>query len=529
MAVTVSGKNLNVVDDCEDDTNWSGASFTQDGDTKKEGTYSLCCILKSSGNNDVTYTPGSSIDLSGAKHLRIWFLSTHGGLMNTLSSGGVQLWVSDGSNTGYYYVSGKDVYSGGWTNLVVDVSRTVDAGTKPSAMNVITSLGFRLNLTGAGKNAINTWFDNFTVCDGLIAYGDDGGGYFDFEDIYSADDTSNGIGIITKIGGVYFLTGSIEFGDASGSSGCKFQAKSQTVVFEDRKVNSNLYNFTVVDNGTGTTEFILGSKSGTSGVEGCTIRIADLAQTPVFDIDGGTDADISDFKLYGSTILGGDSISFPSNGANIEVLNCNFERCGEIDVDTCTVTNSNFVGATGTTVGAIMLDSTSHNVTKCNFIGNSRAIRFPSGSQGSYTFTSLLFNNNTLDIRNEVASGQTVTINCGGTPKSDPTTSEEPNGGTTSIVNTVTLTITCKNESGLAVEGVRVRIEKVSDGSLISEGTTNSSGVYQDSTYTYVGDIPVYIIARLKGYRNNKASDTITTSGLSVPFTMLKDPAVDLP
>lgn len=101
--------------------------------------------------------------------------------------------------------------------------------------------------------------------------------------------------------------------------------------------------------------------------------------------------------------------------------------------------------------------------------------------------------------------------------------------GTTIIKNTVALTITCKNTSGLAIEGVRVRIEKTSDGSLISEGTTNSSGIYTDSSYNYLGDVAVNVISRLKGYKNNGASSTIESGGLSVPFTMIRDPAVYLP
>jgi hypothetical protein len=101
--------------------------------------------------------------------------------------------------------------------------------------------------------------------------------------------------------------------------------------------------------------------------------------------------------------------------------------------------------------------------------------------------------------------------------------------GDTDPVATKTLTITCKDEGGTGIEGVRVRIEDDPLGTLVSEGTTNASGVYTDSSYNYTGDEDVKVVARLKGYENVAAFDTITTSGLSVPFTMPTDESVDLP
>jgi hypothetical protein len=102
-------------------------------------------------------------------------------------------------------------------------------------------------------------------------------------------------------------------------------------------------------------------------------------------------------------------------------------------------------------------------------------------------------------------------------------------GASTTVVNTKTLKVTCKNEAGIGAEGVRVRIETDPGAVKITDGTTNSSGIFQYTSYSYVSDTPVKIIARLKGYKNNSASDTITINGLSVPFTMIRDPAVDLP
>ena len=134
----------------------------------------------------------------------------------------------------------------------------------------------------------------------------------------------------------------------------------------------------------------------------------------------------------------------------------------------------------------------------------------------------------TYDCRFAVNRDGIVKINA---TDSDPGLVEETATvrGATIIVNTVTLTITCKNASGLAIEGIKVRIETDPGGVLISEGTTNASGVYSDSSYNYEGAQAVKVVARLKGYRNNAASDSIGATGLSIPFTMIRDEAVNLP
>jgi len=241
MVVTVSGKNYTQISACDGISDWSFNKVETDSVTKKEGDFSLCGILNASGNNDATYTPGGYIDLSGIKHLRVWYLTTIAALLNTDANGGIQLSVSDGSNTGYYYVSGNTTYPGGWINLVVDVSRDVDAGTKPTNMALCTSVGFRHNLVASGKNAINTWIDNFCVCDGVIAYGDDAGSPFTINDIFAEENlTTGGWGVIRKIGGVYYLTGSLTIGD-TGTNITSFQPLKEWIVFEDRKVNSGLY------------------------------------------------------------------------------------------------------------------------------------------------------------------------------------------------------------------------------------------------------------------------------------------------
>jgi hypothetical protein len=532
MAITVSGKNYTQISSCDTLSSggtWAGVD-TVDSADKKEGAASLCGTLKASGNNDTTFTPSSSVDLSGTKHVRFWFLITSGSLVNIYANGGIQFWASDGSNTGYWYVGGRDTYPGGWYNFVVDVSKTVDAGTKPTSMNAITSMGTRHNLTGSGKNVDNIWVDNFCVCDGLITYGDDAGGYYDFDDIYAVenDPSTGGWGILTKKAGSFCLTGSVEFGDASGTSGTKFNAKSQVVIFENRpdkagtgsNVNSNLMNFTIVDNGTGTTEFILGEKTGTQGVSGCTVRAQDTAQLAKFDIDASTDTDVDNFKLYGSMFLGAGLISFPAAAANVEILNCNFESCGQISPSSAITRYCNFISTADT--DSALLWNESVNVQNCNFIANTigAAVEHPSAAGTPYTHTNLIYSGNTYDILN--SSGSAIVITKGGT--SDPSSYE---GSSTTFQASLTITITVQDENTDPIQNVQTAIYKISDRTQIMNEDTNVDGI---ATEDYTGGTPVDVEIRCRkassGTTKYKNFSTLATlSGdFDLLVTMVEDP-----
>ena len=102
------------------------------------------------------------------------------------------------------------------------------------------------------------------------------------------------------------------------------------------------------------------------------------------------------------------------------------------------------------------------------------------------------------------------------------------NGDTFVPPSTVTLSVTARDQSGNPLQNMQVRIERNSDGTLITEGTTNASGVFSDS-FTYTGDLSVNVIVRRKGFKPNRSLTTITATGLTSSFTMITDPSVNLP
>lgn len=525
MAVNVSGKNYSQISGCESTSDggaWTGVD-TPDATNAKEGTNSLCGTLKSAGDNDAVFTPTAAVDMSGIKHLRCWYLCTSGGLLNTLAVGGIQIGISDGVNECFWYLAGRDTYAGGWINLVVDVSSTQDSGTKPSSMNAITSITIRNN-QAAGKNVDNVWIDNLCLCDGLIVYGDDSGGYFDFDDIFLGDDAlALGIGIVRKIGGVYFGVGNVEYGDSAGVNGCKFQAKSQVFVFEDRPVNAALYSFDMVDNGTGTTEFILGAKSGTAGIQGCTVRVEDVAQLAKFDIDGSTDIDVDNFKLYGSVFYGAKDITFPGAAATVEILGCSFEACAQVDSDDASVSGCFFINTSD--VDAAILWNEGIDISNCSFIGNTTGagIEMPSAVGTPYSYDALFFSGNTYDVLN--SSGSAITVNK--TNGADPSTYE---GTTVTFAGSVPISIYIQDTDRSPLENVQtsVRLFLTPFTELMNEDTL-ATGYAAES---YSGSTPVDVVVKARKsedtddprYQATSSIQTISSDGLTLTITLKEQP-----
>lgn len=143
-----------------------------------------------------------------------------------------------------------------------------------------------------------------------------------------------------------------------------------------------------------------------------------------------------------------------------------------------------------------------------------------SGGQGE---THALYSANAA-IHNSTGGSITLNIDIDG----DTPSIRNSNGSSTSVDKSVTLTVTVKEPDGTAVEGARVRIERSSDGSLISDGSTNASGIHTDS-FAFVSDVPVTIKTRLKGFKNFRTTGTITNTGLNVGVRFQPDNIVDLP
>ena len=467
MTVTIVGTNYLQITSMDTDTaggTWDGQTPADDASSYKEGAGSMCFVMKTNGTNVTTFTPSSSVDLSGTKHVRFWMLSTHGGDFTQ-----TELGITDGANTGYWVLASASEYPGGWYQCIIDVSKAVDSGTKPSSMNAITDFIFRVTLTG-GKNAVNFWLDNLIYCDGLQAYGDDGGGAFDYEDV-RVTGISSATGIISLYNGIYYLTGSITVG-TTGTASSNFVAKNQTIVFVDKAayINATLYAINVLGNSTGPTQiFQLGENSGGAGINGCNIICPNT--TLAYELTA-TDTNVTTFGLYGCGLNTYGTIDLQPNGANLEVIGCTFTNGqGQIQPNTMTFTDNFVIGGVSTD-GSVLYESTSHNISYTNYINNSRATEIAIAD--TYAMVGDLFTGGTHDIHFSASTGNLI-INCGGNPKANPSSVENDSTGTVTINNTVNVTITVRDASD----------DSLVDGALVYLRTSSAAGdyPYQESVF----------------------------------------------
>jgi len=425
------------------------------------------------------------------------------------ANAGIQFFVGDATNTAYYKVSGKTSYPGGWYNLVVDLSRTADTGTKPTDM-LCTKVGLRVNMIVAPKNVDNVWIDNLIRCDGLSCDSDT---QFGFQDIFDKDDaTTGGWGVIRKIAGVFYLTGKIQIGVGSGSTSVDFKATSQAVIFEDRKVNSALYGINAVGN-SGVTKLQLGDESGGAGISGCIIRTQSVTQTPKFTI-GASSLGVNDvFKLYGCGFLDAGITTLPTATANREVLNCNFEKGGEIIISTCKVRNCNFISSDGS---AILMSSISHDTTNCNFINCPEGVKLDTYNAAAYPFNALIFTGTTSHVNN--TSGSTLTVgNSNGSNASTYT------GTLVNFTGSVVLTMTIKNEAGSPIFEALAYIDPTDESPFIMNKLTDTGGVASE-TYTGSPVTDTRWRVRKYGYKDYTMDTTFPLTGLSITPILATDP-----
>ena len=481
MAFTVAGKNLASINTCENSGDWSALNADDVTDFYKYGSQCVGFELWSSGNNDTSVSV--TLDLSTYSTVRCWLMTTVLNELNTDANGGIQIYLSDGTNTGYYYVSGSTSYPGGWWNLVADLSGSPDSGSQPT-LSSITTFGFRFNLTASAKKVQSLWIDRITRCDGLVITGNDSSTYADFDDIYSADAaTTLGLGCIRKIGGKFFMTGCLDF-NTHASEDTLFKALSQDVVFEDRPVASTLYGITVTDTGsTYKTDFQLGAKVGTAGVQGCKISVEDSSQTAKFFIDAKTDTDVDNFHLYGCTFYGASTSELAKTATGVEVLNCIWEKSGQVDPNTGAISGCSFIDTTD--ADAALLWNNSIDIDTCSFIGNTTGagIEMPSASGSPYAYDALTFSGNTYDVYNSSGSAISINKNNG----SDPTTSE--GSSVTFLGTSVTTQITVKDvETFAVIQNARVLLEAAdASGPFVFEESISIVSSGGTATVTHTG------------------------------------------
>ena len=172
------------------------------------------------------------------------------------------------------------------------------------------------------------------------------------------------------------------------------------------------------------------------------------------------------------------------------------------------------------------IDDTSRPNEACNV----RVEAVTGGGNLELTATNQVYND-LASIHVQYTGTDTLTwVNAGTSNASKGST---PNGGTIVFVKDVTVRVTVLDATDFsAVEGARVLLEADTGGPLsagtdILDGTTNASGIIQDTTFRYSADQPVVGVVR-KGsvtpfYQQGEIVNTITEGGLDITVLVVPD------
>jgi hypothetical protein len=489
------------------------------------------------------YTGITSDDWSGGGTLFVWMLPQ--GIMDTIVNGGVMVQVGDGTNRVGYHVGGSDQagfrHDKGpvnWQCYVLDLANkpanfTVFAGSEGSlneAAITQVGVGFKTLVKSVG-GVENCFWDIIRFADpaeGLVVTAGTvsvPGTLFDVAAADRATGNQQAFGGLRELGtGLYGCQTNLTIGD-SGSADSYFEESTTTLAFEDRGLSNanNYYRLTVVG-GSGTNSFKF-----TDSVISVPPNASGILDT--------SDTNINTCDLSGSTIIGFDEGVITGGSSQLwdDVV---FNGNGQVTLGASMLRTevSGYEGTDGTaaTLWNIALDPDGEldNMAFIKGTAATHAIEFGSSTPSTITLTDQTYTgynaangNNDSTFYNNTGGALTINI-VGGTGN---TTYRNGAGASTTINVSVPVTINVTDEAGVGISGVSVRVEEDPSQALISDGTTDSSGVFSFS-FTAATPQDVLTIVRLKGWKPANAFGTIAGgSGLTANFTLIPDPVVNLP
>jgi len=494
-------------------------------DVRVEGTFALEGRI-TAGTMWVLAATTANLDLTiNSRHIFFWMKVGTWAAMDTKANGALGISISSDvtptvvgtspnnapSNSKTWYLAGLDTdLTTGWVCYTVDPNSTSTLTTGTPLMNAVDRVGLRQKITGAlATSTKSIIWDVIRYGTGLVVTTGTLAIPGNFLDIFTIDSNqANAYGILTKQAGIYYGGGKLTFGTTAQTSISYFKDIDVVFMFQDFPVANTLYEFKILGSASFKTTFQLGNFASGLASGGLTIKGAGNA---VWSLDSS--------NLNAITYLYDCSFSQMRrcllNSVSI-MRYTTISKFGDITPAGATLDNVTFqnVVTTAPTSGTnalIITGSTQTDViTNCQFINCNRAIRIT--QIGTYTFNNLQFTSNTFDIEN--ASTGLVTVNL--TNGSNASTFTNISGGTTSIINSKSLTIT-----GL-ITGTEIHVYRTSDLVELGTGTESSTATF---TYNYNADNTGIFITLIKpGYRWVRYDNlTLTTSGINIIATQQAD------
>jgi len=507
-----------------------GAGLSADPDFAIEPTNSVTKQVTGAGTlKGMVYEYGSTRTQATNDHIYQWIYATCPGLIDTLSAGGMRISIgTSDTDLMEYYIRGLTEYAaGGWVCEPVRYDSAVTPspgrklgtpGSAPSSFggellttDTIKAVNFSVDVCYEGSQIEVTAGDSGTPAT-LVAL-----------TTYAYDNTRRW-GVVLPTAAGADLQGKVYWGTASTACYARDTGKFVSIVNTPHSL-------------TDLTEVIHANASSDQEFLGFTFQAAGTNNRGKFSILNNAPVD------YTGTIFA-DIDTFVAGGTNSVLDECTFLRTNEVTGAGASFLSTNFLTPTVAADSyALLYNETADpngeldNASFSMGTNDHHAIEFGTSAPTTMTLTGVTFTgfNETTDDQNNstlnfLRTSGSTTVNIEGTGTAAASITTKTTGThTVTVSGSVPVTITCKDSNGDGIEGINVRVEEDPGGTLVSNGSTNSSGIYT-SSFTDSTPQDVKVVARQKAYRPNQAFDTIVSgTGLSVSFTMIDNPIVNLP
>ena len=534
------------VDAAEATTNWDDiagvGAGTLDSEIFIQGSNSISEIITST-RLGLLFDAGSAQDWSN-NHFYIWINCGIVGLLDTKALGGFTIRFCGATVTDWFEfnVGGglpgewPTSISGGWTQFVVDIEATPSStnGTPP-ATSAIRYVGFTaVTASVMPKHAANTWIDEIRRLPdgspGIIVEGRDGGSTdWDFSDI--AAQLGTGVGtFVQSAGGSWVCRAPIQWG-INDTSTHGFTDTNQIVLFDDQEfIATDFYDLSALGNSGGTTNLTLGVKTGTgddaTGAQG--VIFAAAAGGVRFSLDFN-DPDLDGINFYGCSLIHGGVMVL--DDAAVSFISTSFIDCTSALVSNSEMLRVQVIDAdTADAVPFMTTDDLGDIVFSTFEFSDGHAVELTTPRVATQASKGNVFTGYGIDTSNDAAvfndSGGAVTINV--SEGGSGTTFRNGSGASTTVVNTVTLKVTVKDESGVAIQDAQVGIFQDSDNTQLMNEDTTSLGVAEEG-FNYISDTAVSVRVRKNSpaatvYFPVNTPQTIISTGLTLGVRLIQDP-----
>lgn len=232
------------------------------------------------------------------------------------------------------------------------------------------------------------------------------------------------------------------------------------------------------------------------------------------------------YNLSGTTISNAGTVTLRDISQDLSGLT--FSECDTIALNDCALTNSTITASTADVALDIDDPTECADLSNLSFVDNTNGHSIELKATGTYTFDNFTFSGGgadsttTADVYNNTGGAITINISGGG----DTPTVRNGAGASTTVQNSVTVTVTVIDEDGDPIQNARVLLEESPGGTDVLTGLTDASGVATTS-YAFTSTQAVTGWVR-KGsgspyYKQATLAGSITSSGYDVTVTMVAD------